>query len=86
MSIVLNEKYNHWYSNEFRTFIEQNDVKHHPERIKDFIFDLYQQKIDTINITNDEIVKLNIPSHLQTTADVHCIGRQTVYDNLNKAY
>ena len=86
MSTVLNEKYNQWYRNELRTFIIENDVKHHPERIEGFNLDLNQQKIDTIKITDDELVSINISSHLQTGADIHCIGRQTFYENLNKEY
>ena len=86
MSIVLNEFYNEWYRAQLRKFIIENDVKNHPERIKDFKFDLNQLKIDTIGITDDELAKLNISARLQRTADIHCIGRQTVYDNLNKEY
>ena len=86
MSTVLNEKFNEWYRNELSTFIVENDVKNHPERIKDFKFDLSQMKIDTCRITDDEIIKAGIKSHLQTDADILCIGRITVYDNINYEY
>ena len=84
MSIVLNEKFNTWYKNELRTFIIENDVKHHPERIKGFIFDLNEQKIDTIKITDDELARINISARTQTTADIHCIGTTTVKENRKK--
>ena len=86
MSTVLNEKFNEWYRNELRAFIEENDVKNHPERIKDFKFDLTQMKIDTCRITDEEVVTAGIESHLQTDADILCIGRSTVYDNINYVY
>ncbi len=86
MSTVLNEKFNEWYRHELRTFIIENDVKNHPERIKDFKFDLNQQKIDTCRITDEEVVIAGIKSHLQTDADILCIGRMTVYDNINYEY
>ena len=84
MSTVLNEKYNTWYRNELRTFIIENDVKHYPERICGFIFDLNEQKIDTIKITDDELAVINIPARTQTTADIHCIGTTTVKENRKK--
>jgi len=86
MSTVLNEKFNEWYRNELRSFIIENDVKNHPERIKGFNFDLNQMKIDTCRITDDEVCKAEIKSHLQTDADILCIGRRTVYDNINYVY
>ena len=85
-SVFLNDDYNEWYRHELRTFIIENDVKNHPERIKDFKFDLNQQKIDTCRITDEEVVMAGIKSHLQTDADILCIGRQTVYDNINYTY
>ncbi len=85
-SLVLNGKFNEWYRNELRTFIIDNDVKNYPERITGFKFDLNQQKIDTIKITDDELAKINISARLQTGADIHCIGRRTFYDNKNKEY
>ena len=86
MGNVLNEKYNEWYKNELRTFIIENDVKNHPERIKGFKFDLIQMKIDTCRITDEEVVMAGVKSHLQTDADILCIGRRTVYDNINYEY
>ena len=86
MSTVLNDKFNAWYRNELKTFIEENDVKNNPVRIRDFKFDLIQLKIDTCRITDDEVVKLGIKSHLQKDAEILCIGRMTVYDNINNVY
>jgi len=79
MSLVLNEFYNDWYRAQLRNYIIENDVLHYPERIEGFHLDLNQLKIDSIKITDDELVKLNISSHLQTGADIHCIGRRTGY-------
>ena len=86
MSTVLNESYNVWYRFQLRTFIIENDVKNHPERIEGFKHDLNQLKIDTIKITDDELTMLGITTHLQTGADIHCIGRQTFYENLKREY
>ena len=86
MSLVLNDSYNEWYRTQLRNYIIANDVKKYSERIKGFKFDLNQQKIDTIKITDDELAKVNISARLQTGADIHCIGRQTFYDNKNKEY
>ena len=86
MSTVLNEKFNEWYRHELRAFIVENDVKKYPERIKDFKFDLIQMKIDTCRITDEEVVIAGIKSPLQTDAEILCIGRRTVYDNINYEY
>ncbi len=86
MSLVLNDIYNEWYETQLRNYIIENDVEKHPERLREFFFDLNQLKIDTIKITDSILAELNVQARLQTNADIHCIGRQTVYDNINKAY
>ena len=61
MSLVLNDSYNEWYRTQLRNYIISNDVKNYPERIKGFIFDLNQQKINTIQITDEELAIANVP-------------------------
>ena len=82
--MVLNEDFNEWYRTQLRKFIQENDVKHHPERMDDFKLDLTQLKVNAVQITDDELCRLNISSHLQTGADILCIGRQTYYENLKR--
>ena len=86
MSTVLNESYNVWYRFQLRTFIIENDVKNHPERIEGFKYDLNQLKIDTIKITDDELAKANVPRRKKSTADIHCIAPRTVTYNKKKEY
>ena len=86
-SIVLNDEYNEWYKHKIQEFLTNTpDIKKHPEKWRNFKFDLNQAKIDTIQITDTEVVMSESPSHLQTTADIHCIGRTTVYDLSKKDY
>ena len=85
--MVLNDEYNDWYRGKIQEFIKNTpDIKKHPEKWGNFKFDLHQAKIDTCHITDDEVTKTDCPSHLQTDADILCIGRQTVYENIKRKY
>lgn len=86
MSLVLNDSYNEWYRIQLRNYIISNDVKNYPEKIKGFKFDLNQQKINTIQITDEELAIANVPGRKQKTADIHCIAPRTVTNNKNKVY
>lgn len=77
----LNDKFNAWYKAQYEAFIALNpDIKEHPEKWDNFKFDLNQAKSDAVCITDDILATCNCPSRLQTNADIHCIGRTTVYD------
>ena len=85
--MFLNDEYNEWYRGKIQEFVKRtSDLKKHPEKWENFKFDINQAKIDTCLITDDEVVKTECPSHLQTDANILCIGRQTVYENINKGY
>ena len=86
-SVFLNDEYNEWYRAKIRLFKQQHpELKKHPELWENFKFDINQVKIDSVRITEEEVVISECPSRLQTTADILCIGRTTTYDLLKKEY
>ena len=83
----LNDKFNEWYRAQYEAFIAQNPtIKELPEKWNNFKFDLNQAKIDAVKIADDVLATCECPSRLQTNADIHCIGRTTVYDLQKKEY
>lgn len=86
MSLVLNQKFREWYLAELSAFIEENDVRQNPDLLKDFVFDLNEAKIDVCKITDDMAITIGCKSHLQTTADMLCIGRKTVHRKTKEVY
>ena len=83
----LNDLFNHWYNDQYQQFIALNpDIKQHPEKWSDFKFDLNQAKRDAVRISDSFLTIYECPSRLQTNADIHCIGRTTVYDLQKNEY
>lgn len=82
-SMVLNDDFNEWYESKIQKFVQLNpDIKKRPDKWNSFKFDLTQAKKDAIHITDNTVSFYECPSRLQTTADIHCIGRTTVHDLL----
>ena len=85
--MVLNDEYNQWYECKIKKFMENTpNLKKHPEKWNNFKFDLNQLKRDTVQITDSCMAISECPSRLQTAADIHCLGRTTVYDLIKKTY
>ena len=86
-NFCLNDKFNEWYKAQYAAFIAFNpDIKEHPEKWENFKFDLNQAKVDSVLIADEVLATCNCPSRLQTNANIHCIGRTTVFDLQKKQY
>ena len=86
-NFCLNDKFNEWYKAQYAAFIAFNpDIKEHPEKWDNFKFDLNQVKVDSVLIADEVLATCNCPSRLQTNANIHCIGRTTVFDLQKKQY
>ena len=78
-TLNLNEKCNEWLEKEMVNYVDGN-----PENMDTILFDFNQFKKDTICMVDTLACQLQCKAHLQKTADVLCLSRTTIYENLKK--
>ena len=78
-TLSLNEKCNEWLKKEMVNYVDGN-----PENMDTVLFDFNQFKKDTICMVDTLACQLQCKAHLQKTADVLCLSRTTIYENLKK--
>ena len=78
-TLNLNEKCNEWFKKEMVNYVDGN-----PENMDTILFDFNQFKKDTIRMVDTLACQLQCKAHLQKTADVLCLSRTTIYENLKK--